>query len=104
MNKRKLRSSMTTINDLYTDCLASILGFGEPPETWDQRLTCSYWHEAVPIALSRVTTINFGYCDDGDLVERVVDLCPNLTIVDGVVVKGRPKCCVLGLRDDQNAV
>ena len=90
MNNRTLRSSKTTIDDLYTDCLVSILAFVEPLEMWDQRLTCSHWHEAVPVALSRVTTYDFGIHTESHFVRRGVDLCPTLTLL-----KSRSTFCPL---------
>ena len=89
MNKKTLRNSKaTTIHELYTDCLVSIFTFVKPLEMWNQRLTCSHWHEATPVALSRVTTYDFDVdLDEEDeeyerhRFQQVVDLCPNLTFV-----------------------
>lgn len=82
MNKKTRRNSKatTTIHDLYTDCLVSILAFVKPLEMWYQRSTCSSWRKTVPVALARVTTYRFGH-SELDFVESVINLCPNLTII-----------------------
>ena len=85
-NKKMRRNSKaTTILDLYTDCLVSVLAFGEPLEMWDQRLTYSHWRKAVPIALSQVASYEFDGLPERHLIRRVVDLCPNLTTILGRV-------------------
>ena len=90
----------TTIDDLYSDCLLSILAFAHPLEIWFQRLTCSRWHEVVPVALSRTVEVE-KFCDSGcsdmifseqekkssdevrrsSYIRRVADLCPNLKTI-----------------------
>ena len=100
MNKNTLRSSnskaTTNLLDLYTDGFVSILSFGEPLEMWEQRLTCSRWRETVSVARLRVTAYSFDIESPSLLdekgrqeeeyesrrVRQVVDLCPNLTVVD----------------------
>ena len=75
----------TTVHNLNSDCFLSILAFGNPLDLWEQRLTCSDWHDVVPVALSRVIHIDESIIRrDGntvlksDLIRQVVDLCPNL--------------------------
>ena len=103
-NQKKVQTlaqqKATTIDDLYSDCLLSILAFAHPLEIWFQRLTCSRWHEGVPVALSRVIQVD-GFRDSGcsdmifseqeksssfqvrrsSYIRRVADLCPNLKTI-----------------------
>ena len=88
------KATITTMSDLYGDCLLSILDFGHPLEIWFQRSTCSRWHEVVPVALSRtvqVLNLDVGGCEQEKkssdevrhtkLMRRVADLCPNLKTI-----------------------
>ena len=98
---RATEQKATTIDDLDDDCLLSILAFAHPLEIWIQRLTCSRWHEVVPVTLSRTVQVDhFWYsgCSlnksdmifseqeksssfqvrESSYIRRVADLCPNL--------------------------
>ena len=94
----------TTVHNLGDDCFLSILAFGHPLDIWKQRLTCSYWHYVVPVALSRVIQVDDSWLEStredietiftdykeasdchevftSNFIRRVVDLCPNLKIM-----------------------
>ena len=100
-NQKKMKTlakqKATTICDLYSDCLLSILAFIHPLEIWFQRLTCSRWHAVVPVALARVVQIDgIWTCDCTEMIfseqeknssnvvhhssyiRQVAHLCPNL--------------------------
>ena len=111
--KALAQQKATTIDDLYSDCLLSILAFIHPLEIWFQRLTCSRWHEVVPVALSRVIQIHSfrnsgcsdmicseqeksssGEVDYSRYTRQVADLCPNLKTILFVVDDMVQKCSI----------
>ena len=111
-NQKKVKTlaevkKTTTIYNLYGDCLLSVLAFLHPLENWFQRLTCSRWHEVVPVALSRVIQLDDCFSrsgctrdmifseqektdsdedEDSTYIRRVADLCPNLKSIHFIVI------------------
>lgn len=68
----------TTLDHLPTDCLTSVLAFGEPREVWKQRLTNWRWRTAVLSALAQTRACSISYAFS---LQALVDLCPNIAHV-----------------------